>query len=73
MDSSHSNTVSNLTQIQFSAQETHILSKGLQYNLHYKHKCWIETLALEAETAINHLDTSVQEHLMHLVANSLKH
>jgi hypothetical protein len=30
-----------------------VLSKGLKYNLHHKHKKWIETLALEAETAIS--------------------
>jgi hypothetical protein len=30
-------------------------------------------LGLEAETAKNHLDTSEQQHLMHFVANNLKH
>jgi hypothetical protein len=37
-----------------------LLSKGLKYNLHYKHKNWIETLALEAETAITQLAATEQ-------------
>jgi hypothetical protein len=32
-----------------------LLSKGLKYNLHHKHKKWIKTLALKAETAITQL------------------
>jgi hypothetical protein len=46
---SFNHRVKNLTQIQFSTQEVHLLNKGLQYNLHYKQKSCIETLALEAE------------------------
>jgi hypothetical protein len=66
--------VKNLTQIQFTKKkEIHLLNKGLQYNLHYKEKLWIETLALEAETAISYLDASEQDHMRHLVANNLKH
>jgi hypothetical protein len=63
----------NLTQIQFTEQEINLLNKGLQYNLHYKQKLWIETLALEAETAISYLDASEQDHMRHLVASNLKH
>jgi hypothetical protein len=33
--------VKNLTQIQFTEQEIHLLNKGLQYNLHYEQKSWI--------------------------------
>jgi hypothetical protein len=47
--------VKNLTHIQFSTQEVHLLNKDLQYNLLHKQKSWTETLALEAETAILHL------------------
>jgi hypothetical protein len=65
--------VRNLTQTQFSTQELHLLNKGLQYNLHYKQKSWIKTLALEAETALCHLDINEQEQMRHLVANNLKH
>jgi hypothetical protein len=30
-----------------------LLNKGVKYNLHYKHKDWIKTLAIEADTAIS--------------------
>jgi hypothetical protein len=36
---------------QFTHEEIQLLSKGLKYNLHHKYRKWIETLALEAETA----------------------
>jgi hypothetical protein len=39
-----------------------LLSKGLKYNLHQKHKKWIETLALEAEAALSHLDIIEQNY-----------
>jgi len=47
--------VVNLTDIHFSASETTILEKGPKYNIHRKPKNWLQTLALEAETAITHL------------------
>jgi hypothetical protein len=43
-------------------QELQLLNKGLQYNLHHKPKNWIETLALEAETVINKLEATEQQH-----------
>jgi hypothetical protein len=65
--------VKNLSDIGFSEEEYSVLNKGLQYNLGQKRKNWIENLALEAETAINHLHVSKQDHIRHLVANNLKH
>jgi hypothetical protein len=49
-----------------------LLSEGLKYNLHHKHKKWIEILALEAETAINQLDALEQNYYVHAVAKSFK-
>ena len=39
--------VVNNTNINFSKDELAIHSKGLKYNLHFKQKNWISTLALE--------------------------
>ena len=44
--------VTNKTNIQFTPIEEHLLQKGLKYNIHPKPKNWINTLAIEAETAI---------------------
>jgi 23S rRNA maturation mini-RNase III len=44
--------IENLTNIQFAIEETNLLKKGLNYNLHQEPKNWIENIALEAETAI---------------------
>jgi hypothetical protein len=43
----------------FTGDETQLLNKGLKYNLHYKHKNWIETLAIEADTAIRQTKKSM--------------
>jgi CRISPR/Cas system-associated endonuclease Cas1 len=51
---------SNTTDTLFTKEEIHLLNKGLQYNLHHKQKNWIETLGLEAETAISNLDPAEQ-------------
>jgi hypothetical protein len=45
---------------------------SLKYNLHYKNKKWIETLALEAETAITNLDINEQNYYRHAVAKKIK-
>jgi hypothetical protein len=50
--------VINTTNMQFTQEEVQKLSKSLKYNLHYKPKTWIETLASEAETAICNLDVT---------------
>lgn len=62
--------VENHTNIQFTCEEIQLLSKGLKYSLHHKHKKWIETLALEAETAISQLDVMEQNYYRHSVAKT---
>jgi hypothetical protein len=65
-------SVENRTNTQFTHEEIQLLNKGLKYNLHHKNEKWIETLALEAETAISHLDTTEQNYYRHAVARKLK-
>jgi hypothetical protein len=43
----------------------------MKYNLHYKQKSWLETLALEAETAISNLDIIEQQYYRHAVAKNI--
>jgi hypothetical protein len=57
--------VVNITDITFSDQEMNMLQKGLKYNTHGKKKDWIQTLALEAETAINILQIKNSTHIVH--------
>jgi hypothetical protein len=49
-----------------------LLNKGLEYNLHYKHKNWIKTLATEADTTINQLNETKHIYMRQLVANNLQ-
>jgi hypothetical protein len=42
----------NLTDDVFTDTEMQLLNKGLKYNLHHKHKKWIQTLAIEADISI---------------------
>ena len=49
-------TLVNGTNIIFTQEELKLLSKVLAYNLHYEYKNWIQTLALEAGTAINNFN-----------------
>jgi hypothetical protein len=63
--------VVNNTDIPFTEHEMNLLHKGLKYNTHAKKKDWIKTLALEAETAINHLPTNDRDTYRKLVANCL--
>jgi hypothetical protein len=62
--------VVNTTDTQFTEEEIYLLNKGLQYNLHHKQKNWIETLGLEAETAINNLDPAEKQYFRHAVAKT---
>jgi hypothetical protein len=66
------NSVENRTSIHVTNEEMQLLSKGLKYNLHYKHKKWIKTLALEAETAIMQLAATEQNYYRHAIAKQLK-
>jgi len=52
--------VINNTNIRFTADKLNLLNKGLKYNLSYRNKNWIKTLALETEMAIAQLPA--QEH-----------
>jgi hypothetical protein len=48
--------VENLIDITFTNNEMELINKGLKYNLHYKHKNWIKTLAIKVDTTINQLN-----------------
>jgi uncharacterized membrane protein YgaE (UPF0421/DUF939 family) len=56
----------------FTNEEMTLLNKGLKYNLHHKHKRWIQTLALEADTAINLLDPHEQAYMKQVVTQILR-
>jgi hypothetical protein len=45
----------------------------MKYNLHYKRKQWITTLALEAETAISQLPLPEQEPVKYQVNRNIQH
>jgi ribosomal protein RSM22 (predicted rRNA methylase) len=46
-----------------------LLQKGLKYNIHAKKKNWLQTLALEAKTAITQLPSNEREVYRKLVAD----
>jgi hypothetical protein len=71
-DNTQYTRVENQTNIQFTQEETQILGKGLKYNMHHKDKKWLETLALEAETAISNLEVTEQNYYRHLIAKKIK-
>ena len=64
--------VTNNTDIIFTAEELTLLNKGLKYNLSYRNKNWIRTLALETETAITLLPTHEQDYIRVQAAHNLK-
>jgi hypothetical protein len=49
-----------------------LLNKCLKYNLNYKHKSLIKTLAVEADTAIEQLNEREQIYMKQIVANNLQ-
>ena len=53
--------IANYTDITFSNKEPPRLTKDLKYNMSYEHNNWIETLALEAVTAVTQLPTAEQD------------
>ena len=63
--------VTNLTNINFTKDETSMLNKGLKYNLAHKHNNWIQNLSLEAECAITLLPHDEQEYMRHCVAKQI--
>jgi hypothetical protein len=64
--------VINNTDIRFTADELNLLNKGFKYNLSYKNKNWIKTLALETETALAQLPVQEQEYIRIQAAHNLK-
>ena len=67
----HSRVI-NKTNIKFSTNELNLINKGLKYNLPYKQKNWISTLAIEAETAITQLPNHHQEYFRTITAHRIK-
>jgi hypothetical protein len=63
--------VINNTNIPLSNSEMNLLQKGMKYNIHAKKKDWIQTLALEAETAITQLPASDRDVYRKLVAERI--
>jgi hypothetical protein len=49
-----------------------LLDKGLKYDLHYKHKDWIKTLAIEADMAISKMHIRDQMYMRQVVANNIQ-
>jgi hypothetical protein len=62
----------NKTNINFTSDELTLLNKGLKYNLSFKKNNWIESLALEAETAISLLPSREQDHIRFQVAHNVR-
>ena len=60
--------VINNTDIQFTPNEESIMQKGLKYNINQKPKNWINTLAIEAETALTLLPPQHQDPMRYLIA-----
>jgi hypothetical protein len=61
----------NNTNITFSTEQLTLHNKGIKYNLHFKHKNWITTLAFEAEAAIDLIPPSEQEPVRYQVTNNI--
>lgn len=63
--------VVNNTDMSFTENEWAWLNKGQKYNLNYKQKGWIKTLALEADTAVHFLPMKDQNHFRWQIADNL--
>jgi len=64
--------VINNTNIQFTPYEENIMQKGLKYNINQKPKNWINTLAIEAETALTLLPPQHQDPMRFLIARNIE-
>jgi hypothetical protein len=64
--------VINNSDITFTDEKLILLNKGLKYNLNYKNKNRLSTVAMEAETAISMLPSHEQEYLRYQVAHNLQ-
>jgi hypothetical protein len=60
------------TDTYFTQEEIKLLCKGFKYNLYYKQKNWLETLTLEAETAVSKIEVIEQQYYRHIVAETIK-
>lgn len=60
-----------MSQVILPRQETELLNKGLQYNLHFKNEIWIEGLAFEAETASSQMNVTDRECMRQLISKNL--
>jgi hypothetical protein len=61
-----------MSDVTFTSDEVQLLNKGLKYNLHHEKKDWIETLAMEAETAITQINQEEQAYMRQCVSNKLQ-
>jgi hypothetical protein len=57
--------------VTFTGAEMQFFKKGLKYNLHYKHKDWIKTLVIKADTGVSQLHERDQ-YMRQLLANNIK-
>ena len=64
--------VNNLTNIEFTDEESILLNKGMKYNLGHRHNSWIQNLGLEAECAITLLPPKDQEYMRLCVAKQIE-
>jgi hypothetical protein len=62
--------VSNLSSLNFTNNKMTLLNKGLKYNLRYKPKQWLQTLAIEADTAISLIAPQDQPYMRQAVAQN---
>jgi hypothetical protein len=62
----------NQTHVGFDPEEQSLLDKGLKYNLHYRKTPWIRTLAIEAETIVNQIQHTNQNHMRFLIPKNIK-
>jgi hypothetical protein len=50
-----------------------LINKGLNHDLHFKHKQWIKNLVVDAESALCYQSPSEQDPIRHLIAINIKH
>jgi hypothetical protein len=62
----------NIISVIFTDIEMQLLNKALKYNSHQKQKQWIQTLVIEADTAICQISGKDQGYMRQLVANNIK-
>jgi riboflavin synthase len=58
--------------VTFTEAEVKLLGKALKYNLHYKHRHWILTLATEADTTICKMHAKNHIFMRQIVVNNIQ-